>query len=157
MKKKIKIGILIAALLTLTLTACGKKKEDLLTEYCDRMTQFYDRVAEIDDAINGIDPDSTDASGELLSELDQLNGLFAEMAKYEVPEEFSAIGDLPQEAAEYMDKAVTSYHSAYDGEFDEAAEYLAGEYYERANIRIRYMLSILHGENETGSDTDPEE
>ena len=157
MKRQTATRILLGAILILVLSGCGKKKEDKLADYCDQMTRFYDQVAEINDTINGIDPDRADASEELLSALDRLNGIFSDMSEYEVPEEFAAMGDLPQEAASYMDKAVTSYHEAYGGEYDEAAEYLAGEYYERANIRIRYMLSILHGDSEPESETDPEE
>lgn len=157
MDKQAKKAVTIAILITFLLTACGKKSDDALETYCSQMTAFYDRVAEIDEGINAIDPDRNTAADDLLKELDELNDLFSEMAEYEVPEEFSAMGDLPQEAAEYMDKAVTSYHNAYDGEYDEAAEYLAGEYYERANIRIRYMLSILHGENEAEIDASEEE
>ena len=39
------------------------------------------------------------------------------------------------------------YHSAYETDvFDEPTAQAAREYYDRANIRIQYIISILHGE-----------
>ncbi len=137
------VGFFVALAL---LAGCGKQEADPLEEYRASMENFYTQVSEIDRAIDAIDPESENAAQTLLNELDRLKIAFDEMAAVETPEEFAGMGDLPAEAAEYMDKAVTAYHDAYDGEFDEEAESLAGQFYERANVRIRYMLAILHGE-----------
>ncbi len=136
----------------LCLCACSES-EDSLSLYRESMESFYTTVSDIDDRINAIDPESEDASDTLLTELDRLEQAFDDMAQVEIPEEFSMIGELPDEAASYMERAVAAYHSAYDGEFDAEAEALASQYYERANVRIRYMLAILHGEEELTVET----
>ena len=54
---------------------------------------------------------------------------------------------VADEADENMKQAVALYHSAYEAEvFDEPMAQAAREYYDRANIRIQYIISILHGE-----------
>ena len=69
------------------------------------------------------------------------------MAELEVPDRFSAADSLADEASENMAEAVSYFHMAYEGEeFDPNLEQAAREYYERANIRIQYMITILHGE-----------
>ena len=46
-----------------------------------------------------------------------------------------------------MKEAVALFHSAYEGDtYDEALGQAALEYYERTNIRIQYIITILHGE-----------
>ncbi|MBR4530507.1 MAG: hypothetical protein IKO80_09560 [Lachnospiraceae bacterium] len=143
--KKKQIAVLAAVSLMLMFTAgCGDQTPDPLDVYCEEMDAFYTEVGEIDGLINGIDPDSPDATEEFLTQMDRLDALFTEMSGVEIPEEFETMEDLPAEAADYMTKAVAAFHDAYDGDFDENAESLARQYYDRANIRIRYMLAILH-------------
>ena len=65
----------------------------------------------------------------------------------EVPEEFISVESLADEAAENMTQAVSLYHSLYESEtFDTTIADAANEYYSRANIRLQYIISILHGE-----------
>ena len=69
------------------------------------------------------------------------------MAELTVPERFSAVDSLADEADENMQQAVALYHRAYESEtFDEGVAQAAREYYDRANIRIQYIIMILHGE-----------
>jgi hypothetical protein len=68
------------------------------------------------------------------------------MASYDVPKEFKAAEALADEAADNMTKAALSYHEAYDGDFNADAESTASQYYERAFVRIQYIVTILHGE-----------
>lgn len=69
------------------------------------------------------------------------------MAGLEVPDRFSAVDSLADEADENMKQAVSLYHQAYEAEvFDEGRAQAAREYYDRANVRIQYIISILHGE-----------
>ena len=69
------------------------------------------------------------------------------MAQLEVPEQFSAAESLADEADENMKEAVALFHQAYEGEtYDEALGQAALEYYERTNVRIQYIITILHGE-----------
>ncbi len=64
-----------------------------------------------------------------------------------MPEQFSAVESLADEADENMKEAVALFHTAYDGEtYDEGSEQAALEYYNRTNIRIQYIITILHGE-----------
>lgn len=54
---------------------------------------------------------------------------------------------LADEADENMKEAVALFHTAYEGEaFDAASEQAAREYYERTNVRLQYIITILHGE-----------
>ena len=69
------------------------------------------------------------------------------MAELEVPEQFSAVDDLADEASENMRQAVSYFHMAYEAEeFMPNYEEAAREYYERANLRIQYIIMLLHGE-----------
>jgi len=55
-------------------------------------------------------------------------------------------------AADYMNIANSYYHKAYDGEFDEDALSLANDNYEMANKRLKTIISVLHGENDSSID-----
>ncbi len=127
------------------LTACGQDEE--LTAYQEDMNTFFEHIASYHEGMNTIDASAPDAKNQLLSYLDQLQTEFAWMAELTVPDEFSAVDSLADEADENMRQAVALYHSAYEAEvFDEPTAQAAREYYDRANIRIQYIVSILHGE-----------
>lgn len=127
------------------LTACGQNEE--LTAYQEDMDTFFEHIATYNDSMNAIDASSEDAKEQLLSYLDQLAVEFTWMAELVVPEQFSAVESLADEADENMRQAVALYHDAYEAEvFDEPVAEAAREYYDRANIRIQYIISILHGE-----------
>ncbi len=131
----------------ISLSGCGKKTADpALEEYKTSMTEFYDKLSFYDNSINAIDPESEGAKTELLGYLDQMNDSYKAMAACPIPDEFSGISDIAVEAADYMDKANEFYHQAYDGEYDNDSEALAGQYYQRANNRVLVMLQVLHGE-----------
>ena len=132
--------------LCMVLYGCGQKTDPELEAYKESMTSFYADLSSYNNSINTIDPDSETAKDELLDNIDRMTQTYKEMALVEVPEEFSGIADLADEAAEYMEKAQEFYHEAYDNEFDEDSEMLASEYYERANNRAMVMLQVLHGE-----------
>ena len=138
--------ILFTAFLCVTLlTACGQDEE--LTTYQEDMNTFFEHIADYNDGMNAIDASAEDAEDQLLSYLDQLQAEFTWMAELTVPDEFSAIDSLADEADENMKQAVSLYHRAYEAEvFDEPVAEAAREYYDRANIRIQYIISILHGE-----------
>ena len=141
-----KIGVLCAAILCgILLTACGQDEE--LTAYQEDMNTFFEHIAALNDSMNSIDASAEDATAQLLSYLDQLQAELTWMAELTVPEQFSAADSLADEADENMRQAVALYHSAYEAEvFDEPVAQAAREYYDRANIRIQYIISILHGE-----------
>lgn len=142
MKYKI-IGICL--FLTLTLTACGE--DEALNTYLEDMNTFFSKAAEYNEKMNAIDRDSDTAVVELLGYLDALEEDIAWMAELEVPEQFSAAESLADEASDNMKQAVELFHKAYEGEyFDDGTAQAAIEYYNRTNIRIQYIITILHGE-----------
>ncbi len=141
-KYKIMLVALFSAFL---LTACGENEE--LTVYQEDMNTFFERAAEYNDKMNAIDHESDTAVIELLGYLDAFAEDIQWMAELEVPEQFSAVESLADEADENMKEAVALFHAAYDGEtYDEGSEQAALEYYNRTNIRIQYIITILHGE-----------
>lgn len=146
MKTVNKLVILCVSLMCgLWLTGCGE--DEALTVYQEDMNTFFEHIAEINDGMNAIDTSAEDATEQLLSYLDQLQAEIAWMAELETPERFSAVDGLADEADENMRQAVALYHNAYEAEdFDEVTAQAARQYYDRANLRIQYIIMILHGE-----------
>ena len=137
--------ILTTLLFAFLLTACGEN--EVLTAYQEDMNTFFERASEYNDKMNAIDRESDTAVIELLGYLDAFAEDIQWMAELEVPEQFSAVESLADEADENMKEAVALFHTAYDGEtYDEGSEQAALEYYNRTNIRIQYIITILHGE-----------
>ncbi len=135
----------IGLLLVLLLTGCGE--DEALNAYLEDMNTFFSRAAEYNENMNAIDRESDTAMLELLGYLDALEEDIAWMAELEVPEQFSAAESLADEAAENMEQAVELFHKASEGEhYDDATVQAAIEYYNRTNIRIQYIITILHGE-----------
>lgn len=133
-------------LLAFLLTACGGQDE-ALTAYQEDMKTFFERAAEYNDKMNAIDQNSDTAVVEILGYLDAFAEDIEWMAGLEVPNQFSAVESLADEADENMKEAVSLFHAAYDGEsFDEPSYQAALEYYDRTNVRIQYIITILHGE-----------
>lgn len=137
--------ISICLFLTFLLTACGE--DEVLNAYLEDMNTFFSRAAEYNEKMNAIDRESDTAMLELLGYLDALKEDISWMAELEVPEQFSAAESLADEAAENMEQAVALFHKACEGEqFDDATAQAAIEYYNRTNVRIQYIITILHGE-----------
>ena len=143
MRKCLIIGFCL--FFTLLFTACGQDEE--LTAYQEDMNTFFERAKEYNDKMNAIDSASDTAVIELLGYLDAFAEDIEWMAGLEVPNQFSAVESLADEADENMKEAVALFHAAYEGDtFDEPSEQAAREYYDRTNIRLQYIISILHGE-----------
>ena len=127
------------------LTACGQ--DETLTAYQEDMNTFFEKAAQYNENMNAIDRNSNTAMTELLGYLDALAEDIEWMAELEVPEQFSAVESLADEADENMKQAVALFHAAYDGDtYDDGSAQAALYYYNRANIRIQYIIVILHGE-----------
>ena len=135
---------LVLSVISMSICACGNNDE--LTVYKNNMESFFTEVSSCNDAMNSIDPNADDAPSQLLTYIDKLNEDFSLMASYDVPKEFKAAEALADEAADNMTRAALSYHEAYDGDFNADAESTASQYYERAFVRIQYIVTILHGE-----------
>lgn len=143
------ISLILSTLLIIpALTGCGKNDStDELAAYQASMNTFCDNIAYINDQINALDGSGESDVDNLLENLDILDAQFSEMADLEVPEEFAAIDNLADEASENMSMAVSYYHEAFEQDnFNQSYADAAFEYYTRANIRIGYILKILHGE-----------
>lgn len=139
-------SICLVLFLLLLLTGCGKKDE-ALEEYQTNMETFFEHIVEFNDNMNAIDVSQGDYVSQMLDYLDALDAEVAWMAQLEVPDEFLVVESLADEASENMTQAVLFYHMAYDnGEYDENIEAAAKEYYDRANLRIQYIITLLHGE-----------
>lgn len=144
--KKVK-ALCFGLLCSLMLAGCGKEKNEALADYQESMNTFFEHVAEYDDEMNNIDVGQEDYVTQMLELLDGLDAEVAWMSTLEVPEQFAAVDSLADEASENMTQAVSLYHMAYEGEeYNVNVEEAAREYYGRANIRIKYIVMLLHGE-----------
>lgn len=138
-------GLLLGVLCIFLLTGCGEDEE--LVKYQDDMETFFEHIIEFNDNMNAIDVSQPDYLSQMLGYLDSLDAEVAWMAGLEVPQQFSAVESLADEASENMTQAVSLYHMAYEGEeYNANVEQAAKEYYDRANIRIQYIIMLLHGE-----------
>lgn len=144
-KNKVYIAAMAMLLISFVLSACGR--DESLDKYKSSMEQYYTNLANINYQMNSLDENSENSSVELLSLLDELDSLTSEMAELEVPKQFELCESLADEAAENMSSAVGLYHQLYSSdEYNESVAEGAYEYYERANKRIVYIKSILHGD-----------
>ena len=159
MKNIFRTAAAVLFLCTAVFSAAGCGNDKALDDYRSSMDEYYNEVSSYNDAINDIDPKADDAGDQLLKQLDGLNDATAKMAALDVPEQFSSVEELADDAADYMNKAVTLYHQAYSADpYDPDLADEGRQYYERANKRIVYILKILHGEapqeTESTSETD---
>lgn len=139
--------ILSVSLTALVLTGCGSDAADELSTYQASMNTFCDNISYLNDQINALDGTGESDVETLLGHLDTLDEQFAQMAELTVPDKFATIDHLADEASENMSMAVTYYHEAYDsGTYNPSYGDAAYEYYTRANVRLGYILQILHGE-----------
>ncbi|MDD3660913.1 MAG: hypothetical protein PHT89_09355 [Lachnospiraceae bacterium] len=144
MNKKILIPFLLAGCL-FSLTGCGKDQS--LETYKENMTVFCDNIIAQNEVINSIDPASETATEDLLNSLDTIEAEFTTLADMEVPEQFSAIESLADEAGAYMTEAVSLYHEAFGAEvYDDIKAQLAAQSYQRAIKRVQYIGDIMMGQ-----------
>ncbi len=150
-----KIACLLAALVftILTLTGCSSSEETkALNNYKTEMETFFTDLEEINTVINEIDPESETSISELFSTFDTLEEKFSYLAAIDVPiegapETFSYIEPLANEAADYMVQANGYMHDSFsDSSYNENTLAGAIECYKRANKRVQYIITLLHGE-----------
>lgn len=143
MKNKI-LMILSVLMLAFFLSGCGEDPQ--LTKFRKDLDSFFSTLADLDASINAIDPESISATTDLLSYLDQVEEQFKILAQIPVPDEFSYLDPLMDEASSYMSEAVDSYHEAYsNNSYNEYTAAYAYENYARAYKRVQYIVSVLHG------------
>lgn len=138
----------------LLLTACGKsKEEEKITAYRDSMTSCYETIASSASALDAINPSANSAVTDMLNQLDQMNTAFQDMAALEVPEEYSSIETMADEAASYMSEAARLYHEAFaDGGYLPEVGNDAKLQYKAAMTYLSYIGDILMGEIPEGDD-----
>lgn len=140
-------NMILTGLVIFSLSFSGCKSNQELDTYKANMNQFFENIKVYDSSINAIDPESETAVSELLTLLDSMDISFTQMASLEVPDDFPGVEGLADEASEYMTEAVSYYHQAFEADpFDSSLADVAKQYYDRANVRIQYIVSILHGE-----------
>lgn len=144
----------LAVCLLFTVTACGKnKEEEKITAYRDSMTTCYETIASSTSALDAINPSSNTAVNDMLGELDRINTAFQNMAALEVPEEYSSIETMADDAAYYMSEASRLYHEAFaDGGYLPEVGNDAKLQYKAAMTYLSYIGDILMGEIPEGDD-----
>lgn len=136
--------MLIALMSSWVLSGCGR--DAALDTYKQNMEVYFEGLSTLNERINSIDTASDTDGTKLLGYLDQLDSITSQMADLEVPEQFEIVDSLADEASENMSQAVSLYHELYESEeYNQSLADGAYEYYDRANMRIRYIHSILQG------------
>lgn len=144
MKKRFFL-LMLSAITVISLCGCGKSDNEL-SQYRQEVEKFYEEVSQINDNINSIDAEKENAPDKLLSELDALNAVFQDFADVDVPDEYMAAESLADEAASFMNEAVSMYHSSFsEGTFNEFSSSMAYDKYCRAILRINYIGDLLQG------------
>lgn len=155
-KKKLgsTVSFLMAVCLLLTATACGRNKEDeKITAYRESMTTCYETIASSASALDAINPSANSAVTDMLTQLDQINTAFQDMAALEVPEEYSSIESMADDAAYYMSEASRLYHEAFaDGGYLPEVGSNAKLQYKAAMTYLSYIGDILMGEIPEGDE-----
>ena len=138
---------LSACLTAFSMLLSGCRGNTELDNYKVNMNQFFENIKIYDSSINALDPESETAVTDLLALLDSMDQSFRQMASLEVPDGFPGVEELADEASDYMTEAVSYYHQAFEAQpFDTVLADVARQNYDRANLRIQYILSILHGD-----------
>lgn len=146
--------LFLSVCLLFAVTGCGRNKdEEKLTAYRDSMTTCYETIASSTSALDAINPSSNTAVTDMLGELDQINTAFQDMAALEVPEEYSSIETMADDAAHYMSEASRLYHEAFaDGGYLPDVGDSAKLQYKAAMTYLSYIGDILMGEVPEGDD-----
>lgn len=147
MKKYFRIIALFLALILL----CGCKEQvdntPQLKAYKASMINFFEELEEIDSKINVIDPTDQGSLLQLYEQFDALEAEFKKLAEIEVPEEYISNEALAQQAYEYMSQANEYLHQSFtDTSYNQNVLDAALECYRRANKRVQFIITILHGE-----------
>ena len=122
-----------------------------LSEFRNQVDSFNAKIAEIDSAINSVNTSEAGFEQKVTGSLNELNTAFSDFSNTDFPEEFDYLEHLADEAAEYMNSAVSIYISVYTDDslspesmqekFDEA-----DKQYSNAFKRIKVIMTFLNGE-----------
>jgi len=152
LRKCIKIFICLTLSMCL-LSGCGSKGASAeVKTYKASMEKFFEFLKTVDTDINKINPDDQDAINQLFNQFDAMDKEFASMAELSVPTEgvpetFSYIPELSKSASEYMTQANGYLHDSFsESSYNEHTLDAALECYKRANKRVQFIITLLHGE-----------
>lgn len=145
-----KIRVMLAAACLFLLTSCGANPIEAKFE--NEINEFCENAADIGAKIDAIQVEAEEnsiryATSDLLSYLDELEVEFMRFSNIDFPERYDYLEETADEAGQYMTEAVSSYHKAYDEEYNQAMEEYAQENYSRACKRMQMILAVLRGEN----------
>lgn len=149
MKNKL-YAVICAALLITSLAACGGNTSadaPQSSQYKNQLNNFFDSITTINNEINELNPEDSDSISELFVYLDELEEQFKYFADIDVPADYKVTESLADEAYDYMVQANDYFEMSFaDGAYNEYT-YAAGmECYRRANKRVQYVISIIHGQ-----------
>ena len=152
MKKLIKSFVCVAMSLLL-LCACGSPKSSgPAKEYKASMEKFFDNLNKVNTDINSINPEDQNAVSKLFEQFDVMEKEITAMSQLTVPTEgvpetFAYIEELAKSASDYMTQANGYLHDSFsEGSYNEHTLEASMECYKRANKRIQYIITLLHGE-----------
>lgn len=147
MKKKFFCFLFLVLLLSIA--GCGKKGTNTqeLKNYKEAMTKFCDDLVIIDGEIKLINPDNQDSIDKLFDEFNKLEDEFKTLSEMSIPKEYAITESLTLEAYDYMVQANDYMHQSFsETSYNPYTLDAATECYKRANKRVQYIISILHGE-----------
>lgn len=142
----------ILFLISLLLTGCNKNNNDLeMTRFYAEINDFCDNLKEIDTSINQITNITADEAGlklatkDLMNHLDTLKDEFTKFSNIDFPTEYDYLEKVADEAADYMNEAVNTYHKTYEENYTASMEEYAHENYKRAYKRVQVIIDVLNG------------
>lgn len=146
---------LTAGSIMFVLGGCGKQTSDSssheeLASFRTEINNFCSTIAKADSEINSIDAESDTDNQILLSNLDSLNTEFSDFSALDFPSDYDYLEPLADEAADYMNTAVTAYHDLFENDYDsssiDSVYTYASENYARAYKRVNVIVTFLNGE-----------
>lgn len=147
MKRKIICFLFFVTILSLA--ACGKKgsSSSELKNYKESMEKFCDNLVVIDGEIKLIDPTDQNSINKLFDEFDKLEEEFKTLSEMKIPAEYAINESLATEGYDYMVQANDYLHQSFsETSYNPYTLDASMECYKRANKRVQYIISILHGQ-----------
>ncbi len=146
--------LIILFLISILLTGCNKNNNDIeMTRLYAEVNDFCDNLKEIDTSINQLTNITADEEGlklatkNLLNHLDTLKDEFTKFSNIDFPAEYDYLEKVADEAADYMNEAVNSYHKTYEDNYTASMEEYAHENYKRAYKRVQLIIDVLNGKD----------